>query len=274
MTPSRRAGTALAELILATMIVGVAAGIGAAILVAAERRTRADASSDRAVQSVRDVTRLLVGDLEAALPESVVVRGDTAIDLYAHVGASVACVAAGTVLVVPGASVVTGVPLTFWRQWPEAGDLAIVWDSAGGGRWDQALIDSVSAPADGGGCATTSGFRSAADSVARLAVARVRLDRALSPGVIAGAPLRIFRGGRWLLHRGSDRSWSLAYRRCARSVCSAAQPVAGPLAAAADTGLAVHVSSSGRIEISVRAAGARIGRRFIVVVRGALSALP
>lgn len=274
MTPTRRAGAALAELILAIMIAGVAAAIGGAILVAAERRTHADAQRDRASQSVRDVTRLLVGELEAALPESVAVRGDTAIDLHAHIGASVVCVAAGAVLVLPGAAVVTGVPLTFWRQQPEAGDLALVWDSAGGGRWGQALIDSVSAPVAGGGCATTSGFRSEADSIVRFPVTRLRLDRMLAAGVVAGAPLRVFRAGRWLLHRGSDRSWSLAYRRCTRSVCSSAQPVAGPLATAADTGLAFHSGTPGSVEISVRAAGMPGRSRFTVVVRGAFSAPP
>ena len=274
MTPHRRAGAALAELTVAIMIAGVAAAIGVAILVAAERRTRADASADRATQSARDVARLLVGEIEAALPESVTVRGDTAIDVHAHVGMSVACVAAGAVLVVPGASVVTGLPFTFWRQLPEAGDLILAWDSTAGGQWERALIDSVSAPATGGGCASTTGFRSPADSAARFAVTRFRLDRALSPGVVAGAPLRVFRRGRWLLHRSSDRSWSLAYRRCSQSVCSTAQPAAGPLAAAADSGLAFHLGSPGSVEISVRAAGTPIRSRFTVVVRGALNAPP
>ena len=274
MTRFGRAGAALAEMILAITITGVAAAIGVSILVAAERRTRTDASSDRTAQSIRDVTRLLAAEIEAALPESVTVRGDTAIDVHSHIGASVACVAAGAVLVLPGASVVTGVPFTFWRQLPEGGDLALVWDSAGGGRWDEALIDSVSEPVTGGGCATTSGYRSKADSAARFAVTRLRLDRVLSSGVVAGAPLRIFRGGRWLLHRGGDRSWSLAYRRCSRSVCSSAQPVAGPLAAATDSGLVFRVRSPGSVEITVRASGQRIRSRFTVVVRGAFSASP
>jgi len=115
-----RSGATLAELTVALLISGVSAVIGVAILVAAERRTRADGAADHATQSARDVARVLATEIEAALADSIFVRGDTALDIEAHVGASVVCVASGAALVLPGAVVGTGVPFTFWRQLPEA----------------------------------------------------------------------------------------------------------------------------------------------------------
>ena len=76
-----RRGAVVAELAVALIIAGMAAAIGVAILVSAERRTRSDGATDRSVQAIRDVARLLTGEIEASLPESVAVRGDTALDL-------------------------------------------------------------------------------------------------------------------------------------------------------------------------------------------------
>lgn len=264
----------LAELTVALMIAGMAAAIGVAILVSVERRIRADGTSDRNAQTTRDIGRMLASEIEASLPESLFVRGDTALDLQAHVGVSVACAVTGAAIVVAGASATSGAPFTFWRQLPEVGDLALLWDTTGSGRWTAARIDSVSSPPAGGGCSTTSGFRPVGDSIARLSVTRLHVDRAVSIGVVPGSPIRVFRGARWFLHRGSDRTWSLAYRRCGAGACGTAQPVAGPVAAAADSGLCFRLGAAGTVEVSVRATAAAVRSRFVVSVRGAANAQP
>lgn len=270
----RRRGAVLAELAVALVLTGMAAAIGIAILVAAERRTRADGATDKSAQATRDVARLLANDIEASLPESLFVRGDTAVDAQVHVGTSVACVVASAAIVAPGATATSGAPFSFWRQLPEAGDLALVWDTTGGGTWQRATVDTVSTPVAGGGCATTSGFRSTADSVAQIGVTRVHLDRPLGAGVVPGAPVRVFRAVRWFLHRGSDRTWSLGFRRCSPGPCGTAQPVAGPLASAVDSGLTFRIASSGTIEVSVRAATAPVRSRFVIPIRGAVNGPP
>ena len=274
MNRTRRLGAALAEMIVAIGLAGLVAAIGCAILVAAERRVRLDAANDRVQQTTRDVVRLLSAELESALPESVAVRGDTALDLQVHIGVSVACVAVGAVVVLPGATAIAGPPFTAWRQSADVGDLLLAWDTTAGGRWARAVVDSATSRTDGAGCATTTGFRPVADSVARIAVTRLRLDRSLPAGVVSGAPVRVFRGGRWFLHRSGDGSWSLANRRCQAGGCSAAQPAAGPLASVADSGLSFRISAPGRVEIAVRPAGALSQRRAVVGVRGASSAVP
>jgi hypothetical protein len=276
MNARGRRGSMLAELIVAVVLAGVCAAIGGAVLVAAERRTRADAVADRTTQTARDVRRLLAADVEAALPDSIAVRGDTALDLHVHVGASAACVASGRLLVLPGATTaVSGaVPFSVWRQPPEPGDLVIAWDTTGPGAWVRTIVDSVASVPEGAGCGTASGFRPLADSLAHVPVTRLQLAASLPAGVVAGSPVRLFRGARWLLHRGSDRVWTLGYRRCSPSPCGTAQPVAGPLASPADSGLVFRVAGPGLVGVAVLAAGAAERTRFTLVVRGALNVTP
>jgi len=256
VTPRDRAGAVVAELAVALLLAGVAAVIGGGIIVATERRLRRDASGDRATQAIRDVVHALSTDIEAALPDSFRARGDTALDLYAHVGVSVVCVKSGRVVVLPGATSSRGTPYSFWRQAPEAGDVLIAWDSSGSGRWHAAVVDSVATVNDGAGCSTAGAFRTRADSVARIAVTRVRVTPPLPPRVNAGAPVRVFRAVRWMLYRSSDGAWSLGYRRCPEGACGTAQPVAGPLAPAADSGLAFGLGEPGVVGIAVRTPGA------------------
>jgi len=274
-----RPGAILAELIVALLLASIAAAIGGGILVAAERRTRRDATADRAGQTVRDLTRLLSSEIGAALPESVTVRGDTALDLHAHVGVSVLCARSAGAVVLPGTSTSAGVPFSFWRQPPEAADLLVVWDTSGGGRWQSIVVDSAVLAPDGAGCGTTSGFRTAADSQSRVATMRIFSSQAIPMGVPPGAPVRVYRPVRWTLYRGSDQSWSLGYRRCPRGQCGTVQPVAGPLAASSDSGLWFSARSRGTVVVMMRAAAppASAAQKTVMVtiaVRGALHAWP
>jgi hypothetical protein len=229
-----RPGAIVAELAVAVALAGVAGIIGIGMLVAAERALRRDAADDAGAMVLREAEHALVSDLESAVPDSVMLRGDTAIDVHALVGTSVVCAAAAGVIVLPGAAASDrAVPFTVWRQPAEPGDVALAWDSAGAWRW--AAIDSVRAVADGGGCATTTGFRTVADSIARIPAWRLRMGAMPLPAI--GAPVRVVRALRWTTVRGADRQWALSQRRCPRGVCGTSQPATGPLAAPADSGL-------------------------------------
>ena len=59
-----------------------------------------------ASQTTHDVFHALEVEVSAARWDALAVRGDTALDLQSHVGASVACVAGATLLVLPNASYV------------------------------------------------------------------------------------------------------------------------------------------------------------------------
>jgi hypothetical protein len=264
-----RAGTTLAEMAVALVLSGLAAAAGAGLLVAAERRARADAAGDHAAQVARDIAAMLGGDVAAARDGSLLVLGDTAIELDSHVGGSVACTIVGADLVLPGATSSTGLPFTAWRQPPEPDDMVAAWDGAGGG-WVAATITSAGFPSNGGGCAVGA-FRTPADSVSRVPVTRLRLDRALPAGVARGAPVRVFRRVRWALYRGGDGAWWLGLRKCPGGVCGAAQPVTGPLAAPRDSGLVATLDSTSGLRVSHRtmtAGGAAPPERRAFAVRG------
>jgi hypothetical protein len=248
----RRSGAVAAELAMALILAGIAAALAGGMLVAAERRLRRDLANDRASQTVRDVAHLIGADVAAARWDAVVVRGDTALDLQAHIAASVACTASGSVLLLPGAQSTVAPPFTVIRQAPEVNDIALAWDTAGGGRWDEAIIDSVSTPTSGAGCGVP--FRSAADSAAHLAVTRLHLTSPLAASVPRGTPIRVYRQVRWALYRSTDNAWWLGYRRCPLGACAAIQPAAGPLAAPADTGLRFAVDASGVVTLRLRPA--------------------
>jgi hypothetical protein len=165
-------------------------------------------------------------------------------------------------------------PFSAWRASPEAGDIVAVFDTVGGGSWRTAVADSVSVRADGAGCTPSSGFLSVADSAARRPVTRLAINGPLAAGAAVGTPVRILRRARWVLTFGSDRAWSLSYRRCTASgSCGASQPAAGPLASAADSGLLLAIVADGsRLEATVstpaRTPGAaRESRHFVIALR-------
>jgi hypothetical protein len=251
LTPRR--GATVAELAIALLLAGVAAALGAGMLLSAERRARREGDDSHASQTTRDVVHAVGSDLASARWNTVVVRGDTALDLQAHVGTSVACVVAGASLVLPAEVTSGGEPWTSWRYQVEVTDIVAAWDSSGGGSWVSATVDSVFQSASGAGCAAGSAFRSLADSISQHPVTRLHLSIALPVTVGPGAPVRVFRGVRWTLYRGGDGAWWLGQRRCA-ATCGAVQPVAGPLAPPADTGLVFISGPDGAMTLMVRAA--------------------
>lgn len=272
-----RTGATVAELAIALVIASVAASIGATLLVAAERRARRDTTNGVASQTARDVSHALGTEIAAARWDSLVLRTDTAIDMQAHVGLSVVCAVGPLVIVLPGTQTSLGVPFTFWRQPPEVSDILLVWDTAGA-AWRETVINGVSTPADGGGCATTSGFRSVADSNARIPVTRLHLETPFAGPIGIGTPVRLTRRVRWMLYRGADRQWWLGYRRCPVGACGAAQPVAGPLASPADSGLSLRLDTDATVSITLRPAGNGPSplptTRRLQAVRGAPRARP
>ncbi len=268
----RLGATTLAELCVALVIGFVAAAVGGGVLMAAERHARRDRESARESQAVRDVAHVLATEIASARAGSIAIRGDTAMDIASHVGASVACRVGALELVLPSVQTSLAAPYSSWRLAPEVGDQLAIWDTTAGGAWASARIDSVSSRSDGAGCSADGAFRSAADSIARRAVTWIRVSPPLSAGVARGAPVRVFRELRWMLYRSADRSWWLGMRRCT-GACTAAQPVAGPLAAPNDSGLVFARSGAGEVTITLRApssagAAARATSRITAAARG------
>lgn len=238
-----RHGATAVELVVALALTTLLAALGAAALVAVERYVRNANASDAEQRVLREAAAVLEGELRSALPDSIVVRGDTAADLLVGVGVSVLCVGTPGAWVLPTDDPNATTLLTQLRSSPTAGDVAAVFDRAAG--WRTTVVDSAQWRTDGAGCSTVSGFRSVADSLARRRVLALRLRDTLSAR--HGSPIRLFRRGRYALTRSADGSWGLSWRSCtATTGCGTAQPVAGPLASPAEGGLVFRIDSATR----------------------------
>jgi hypothetical protein len=235
-----RHGSSLVELVVAFTVLTLLSALAATALVGAERRMRAANASSVGERAVREGAAILSSELAGA--DSIVVRGDTAIDFLGVVGFSVVCIAIDGGVVVPP-SISTSPPLTLWRSSPAIGDIVALFDPFAA-RWWYARVDSVTTRSDGAGCLPSSGLLSAADSAARRPVTRFVLADSLPPSVPVGAPMRVMRRGRWVLYRGGDSQWALGLRACDPITgCGTAQPATGPFASARDSGFTARIDS-------------------------------
>src|ERR1019366_1403262 len=159
-----RRGAGLAEMIVALTLSAIVSAATVAALAGAERYMRRSRAASDVRRTLREAESVLASELRAAASDSVHVRGDTAVDFLGLVGVSVVCVTSGTVLVLPPDVAAGGLPYSSWRASPETGDVVAVFDTANGGAWGTAVVDSASTRTDGAGCKPSSGLLSAADS--------------------------------------------------------------------------------------------------------------
>jgi hypothetical protein len=243
MSPLRaRRGTSIAELVVAFTVLTLLSALAATALVGAERRMRTGNASSVAERAVREGAAVLTAELAGA--DSLVARGDTAIDFLGMVGVTVVCTATDRALVVPPSVASDASPFSIWRSSPSVGDVVALFDPDAA-RWRYSRVDSVAARSDGAGCTPSSGLLSVADSTARRPVLRFVLDAPLPAGLPVGAPARVMRRGRWALYRGGDGQWALGLRACDPIIgCGTAQPASGPYASARDSGFTVRVDST------------------------------
>lgn len=205
-----RSGTTLVELVVALALGGVVIGLIARSSLQQRRTERASAATRSATVAVDEATWIVAALLErTSLADSLVPRGDTAMDWRAFVGTAVACAARGDSVIVPdsGAAV-------WWEGVPTTGDVVDV--GTAGGDWLVAHVTAVRSRAGGGACGAPH----------QVLVLDQRVDSTTVPLV------RVTRWRRVTLYRGGDAQWWLGERRCdAVPVfrCDPAQPLTGPL---------------------------------------------
>lgn len=204
---------------------------------------------------------------------------DTAVEVYAPIGAGVACaVAAGSAVDLAGPPDSVGAPaLAWWTAPPRPGDLAFLHDDAGtpaaaDDRWVLRTVRAVS-----GGTSYCRSGPFAAAAAAGLGASssryRVTLDAPALPATVgAGAPVRFARGRRYSLYRAAD-GWQLGVRDWDGAVWESVQPLAGPFGAPSDAGMRVE-AAGGELRVQLRAScAARAAARprcvdtAVVVVR-------
>jgi hypothetical protein len=231
--PSR--GSTLVELLVALTLGSVVVGLLAQSVVAqrrAERHTTSAAAANGATDEAVQISAALFARISAA--DTIIIRGDTAIEWRASIGVAIACAWTADSVVLPDSGMAA-----WWEGVPDSGDVAELGSTDGG--WRAVEVTAVKARPSGGACGAPH----------RTLWLSAPADTGPPPAV------RITRRRRTMLYRGSDGAWWMGERRCSARPpygCGAAQPIAGPLAPP-PAGLRFEIDSTpGQLLISAAAA--------------------
>ena len=227
-------GFTLVELVVVFALLGVVGGAIAITLVRQQRFYRGASEVLYARESVRDAMDLVAIDIRGmSIADTVRLLADSAIEMFANIGSSVVCQSLGTMDVrLPEALSRRGNTLTSFLTQPDTGDLALfhLASTDDGAEWERHRIAGFGPLSSGTNCPPSSPFTFEGSRTAREGFALTLVDP-LGRNVVAGAPVRFIRRGRYSLYRASDGQWYLGYRRCdalGASVCGGIQPLSGP----------------------------------------------
>lgn len=217
-----RSGISLVELLIALLLSGVVLSSFARTASVQRRAEATLARNSRSAATADEVVRVVAAAAaRVARADSVWLRGDTAVEWRAPIGAAVACVADADSLVVPDAGLGA-----WWESVPDSGDGAQFLTPAG--EWRERQVVAVRTRSVGA-CA-----------------GGARVLRVHAPLEVAGAvAVRVTRRTRLVLYRGGDGDWWLGERQCPFTGavrCGPAQPIAGPVRAS-PTGLEFAIDS-------------------------------
>lgn len=228
-----RSGFSLVELIAVLALSGLVASMAVATITRQQRFYRSSAELRSAREGVRDAMEILVADIRgSSTADTIRLRADSAIELFAAIGSSFVCGATGNTVGLP-ASHASGNSLSSFLLDPDTGDVALFYvDSASeGGHWRRYAIASFASRSPGTSCPFPSPFFAASDVSTGARGFSVTVATPLSAAVRSGTPVRFIRRVRYSLYRAADGKSYLGYRRCnafGASVCDAIQPISGP----------------------------------------------
>lgn len=218
-------------------------------LEAAESRTVGGRAEREAVAIVRKA--MLAG-------ESIVLHGDTAVELDLLIGASVVCASETQALVLPPTRPTASAALSALPQLPTADDVVLVrrFDGTPEGAWWHAVVDSVAERRAPEHCRSSDGWRSVVDSAVPLV--RLVLEDSVPVDIEPGAEVRVLRRGRFALYHIGRGEWAMGWRRCHpwNGACGSIQPIASPLRAPSAAGFRI-VSDASSWRISAQGVGGR-----------------
>lgn len=226
-TLARRSGVSLIEILVVVALLGIAGGVIASAILDQQRFHRNASELLSARQGVRDAIEVLAADIRGSSAEdSVRVMADSALELFAGIGTSVACRMFSENSLALASEAPSGNTLTSFLLMPDTGDLALLYREAAdapGGEWDRHRIAALTVRSGSPDCV--------ADGAEPGEGFVLTLQSPPAEPVKRGTPVRFIRRGRYSLYRSSDSQWNLGYRRCNAlgvSACGAIQPVSGP----------------------------------------------
>lgn len=263
-----RAGFSLIEIVVATALAGL---VGATIMMTLRRQERFYSSATQIMNvraQLRDAGDVLVTDIRGAnvARYGLPLMTDTAVEMFATVGTSIACARpSGNTLVLPPTVLASQTTLTSFLATPDTGDLALIYanpaNSPDSAHWVEYRISSFSTRSVASSCP---GGRSGYS---------LTLASPLDTTIGIGAPIRFARRSRYSLYRSSDGEWYLGYRRCnalGRSSCTTIQPVSGPYlpySRSGSAGLGFRYFDASAVELTDAALSLTVAR-VDVILRG------
>ncbi len=224
-----RRGHSLAEALCALALGGVLAA-AAGLMLASARRALED-SELRSIggRAEREAVAIVRKALSAG--ESIVLHGDTAVELDLLIGASVLCGTEYRALVLPPPRSSVATSMSALPQLPGADDVVLVrrFDGSAEGAWWYAVVDSVALRRLPGQCRAEDGWRAPVDSTADLL--RIVIADTVPVDLEPGVEVRLVRRGRFALYHIGRGEWAMGWRRCHpwSGACGIIQPVAAPL---------------------------------------------
>lgn len=231
---ARRSGATLVELLVTLPLAALVLALVASALLSGWRVARQHDHAARHLRELRHALGALSAELRPLAPDAVLHWSDTLLALRASIGTAIVCdhPAPGTLLVIapPGSS--TGVP---WRTPPAAGDALQGWTLAADAHTPRPLQATVEAVDGGASCPPSP----AVPHGRRGLVWRLSLQHPTALSLAPGLPLEVARLVRYRLYASQGR-WYLGRQAYTRGVWEGIQPMAGPLASPAASGLRVH----------------------------------
>jgi len=241
----RRAGFTLVEIVVVLVFMGIfAAAMGKLLL----RQQRFYNSTSQLIQTrsqIRQAAFMLPADLRGVSRQGgdIAIMTDSSIEIRSVFGSSIVCLvnlAGGWISTVP-VRLASGASMTNWRIAPAVNDSVAVYDegasiSPSDDSWRLARITAVTqvtAHSPTTGCPASTRLTQTVDLVAGNPSYQFTLSPAPIASTVPGASVRFFRRVHYSLWRwAADGQWYLAYYDCVPNrvpVCTAPQPIAGPL---------------------------------------------
>jgi type II secretory pathway pseudopilin PulG len=228
---SRRKAFALVELIAAVALAGLVATMAVATITRQQKFYRASAELRAAREGVRDAMEILSSDIRgASVADTVRLRADSAIELFAAIGTSVVCQAGDMDVGLP-ASHSIGNSLSAFLTEPDTGDIALFYTDSVGAQWQRYRITSFAARSTTSACTIGSPFASDGGAAGGVGGFALTVATPLSLAIRSGTSVRFIRRVRYSLYKAADGDSYLGYRRCnalGPSVCGGIQPISGP----------------------------------------------
>ena len=211
-----RNGFTLIELAVVLALLGVIGSAMGMLLVRQQRFYRGASELLYAREGVRDAMEVLASDLRGiAAGDTVRLMTDTAIEVFAPIGSSVACQVVGGLDVGLPAALPSGNTLTAFLVQPDTGDLALFYAEGedNGSHWERHRIRGFASRSLASTCPTSSGLVRDEDVASGRQGYQVSLEYrwAVCAAWCAGS---IHQARQYSLYRASDGEWYLGYRRC------------------------------------------------------------